>query len=100
MTTEEIQKYIDEAIRSNFEGYSSESGELMTSTDGDGRFLGKVIATRYLGLPVASDIFLAIGQTSEKGQIVKLGNSECLKPNESDLDLLLGKELGLGEQDK
>jgi len=33
---------IEAAIRSNFADYTSESGEMMTSAGGDGRFVGKV----------------------------------------------------------
>jgi hypothetical protein len=95
MTTQEIQQYIDAAIGANFEGLTSESGEMMTSEGGDGRFVGKVIATRYGGLPVGRDLFLAIGETDLKVQIVKLGRSECLSPGEGDLDVLLLKELGM-----
>jgi hypothetical protein len=95
MTTQEIQQYIDAAICSNFADYSSESGEMMTSAGGDGRFVGKVIATRYAGLPAGKDLFLAIGQTDKEAQIVKLGKAECLKPSKTDLDLLLLKELGV-----
>ena len=93
MTTQEIQQYIDAAIGSKFEGLTSESGEMMTSAGGDGRFEGKVIATRYGGLPGGRDLFLAIGETEMKVQIVKLGKSECLKPSGSDLDMMLLKEL-------
>lgn len=95
MTTQEIQQYIDTAIGANFEGLTSESGEMMTSEGGDGRFMGKVIATRYGGFPVGRDLFLAIGETDLKVQIVKLGRSECLSPGEGDLDALLLKELGI-----
>ena len=95
MTTQEIQQYIDAAIRSNFEDYTSESGEMMTSAGGDGRFFGKVTATRYSGLPERTDIYLAIGQTEKQTQIIKFGDSECMKPSETELDLLLLKELGL-----
>ena len=98
MTTQEIQQYIDTAISANFSGYTSESGEMMTSEGGDGRFLGKVIATMYVGLPGGRDIFLAIGETSKKSQIIKLGDSECLKPSETELDLLLQKELGIEKE--
>ncbi len=76
-------------------GYTSESGEMMTSAEGDGRFLGKVIATRYTGLPGGKIIYLAIGETETRRQIIKLGDSECLKPSETELDLLLRKELGI-----
>jgi hypothetical protein len=93
MTTQEIQHYINTAIRSNFKDYIAEAGEMMTSEDGDGRFFGKVDAIRYSGLPGGEDIYLAIGQTDKQVQIIKLGNSECLKPSETDLDLLLLKEL-------
>lgn len=93
MTTQEIQQYIDAAIGANFEGLTLESGEMMTSEGGDGRFMGKVIATRYGGLPVGRDLFLAIGETDLKVQIVKLGRSECLSPGEGDLDALLLKEI-------
>jgi hypothetical protein len=95
MTTQEIQQYIDAAIRSHFDGYTTESGEMMTSEGGDGRFLGKVVATMYVGLPGGQDIYLAIGQTEKQTQIIKFGDSECLKPSETELDLLLHKELGI-----
>ena len=95
MTTDEIHEYIDAAVRSAFSDYTSESGEMMTSEDGDGRFLGKVSATRYSGLPAGGDIFVAIGKTREGAQIVKVGKSECVKPETGDLDLLLEKELGI-----
>ena len=93
MTTQEIQQYIDTAIGANFEGFTSESGEMMTSEGGDGRFMGKVIATRYGGLPVGRDLFLAIGETDLEVQIVKLGRSECLSPGEGNLAALLLEEL-------
>jgi len=93
MTTREIQHYIDVAISSHFDGYTSESGEMMTSAGGDGRFQGKVIATRYTGLSEGTDIYLAIGETDLKVQIVKLGKSECLTPDQGDLDVLLLKAL-------
>ncbi|MEJ6579551.1 MAG: hypothetical protein QNL33_08050 [Akkermansiaceae bacterium] len=99
MTTQEIQQYIDAAIGSNIEGFTSESGEMMTSAEGDGRFMGKVMATRYGGLPVARDLFLAIGETDLKVQIVKLGKAECLKPSKDDLDALLLKELGIKKEE-
>ena len=57
--------------------------------------MGKVFATRYGGLPLDRDLFLAVGETDKKVQIVKLGKSECLKPSEVDLDALLLKELGI-----
>lgn len=96
MTTEEIQIHIDTAIRSNFEGYASEYGEMVTDAGGDGRFFGKVTATIYSGLPGAKVIYLAIGRTEKHTQIVKFGDSECLKPGETELNLLLRKELGIG----
>lgn len=96
MTTEEIQQYIDTAIRSNFENHTSESGEMMTSEEGDGRFLGQVIATRYSGFPSGKEIYLAIGQTAKGTQIIKFGDLECLKPSVTELDLFLLKELGIG----
>lgn len=99
MTTQEIQDYVDGVIRSNFQGYQVEAGEMVTSPGGDGRFLGKVVAVRYSGLPVGRDVFLAIGETDKKCQIIKFGDSECLKPGEIDLDLVLAKELGIGEKD-
>jgi hypothetical protein len=99
MMRQEIQDHITSAIEANFDGVSSESGEMMTSAGGDGRFLGKVIATRYAGLPDGRDLFLAIGETEKKVQIVKLGRSECLSPARSDLDLLLRKELGIEIED-
>jgi len=95
MTTAEIQEYIDGAISSHFKGYQSQSGEMVTSEGGDGRFLGKVFATQYAGLPVGGDVYLAIGETEKGSQIIKFGDSECLKPSETELDLLLFKELGI-----
>lgn len=95
MTTQEIQQYIDNAVSSNFEGYTSESGEMMTSAGGDGRFSGKVLATRYSDLPTIGDVYLAIGLTDKQLQIVKLGKSECLNPSEVELDFMLLKELGI-----
>ena len=95
MTTEKIQHYIDAAVRSKFEGFTADSMEMMTSEGGDGRFLGKVVAIRYLGLSEAPEIYLAIGQTERGVQIVKFGNSECLTPQQGDLDFLLQKELGI-----
>ena len=41
MTTQEIQQYIDAAIGANFEGLTSESGEMMTSEGGDGALWGR-----------------------------------------------------------
>lgn len=98
MTTEEIQNYIHAAIESKFEGFASESGEMMTSAKGDGRFFGKVIATRYGGLPVGRDLFLAIGETEQKLQIVKLGKSECVAPEKDGLNAMLLKELGIEKE--
>lgn len=95
MTQQEIQQYIDNAISSKFKGYTSESGEMMTSEGGDGRFFGKVFATRYMGFPRRADIYLVIGETVKLTQIIKFGDSECLKPSETELDLLLFKELGI-----
>ncbi|MEM1085222.1 MAG: hypothetical protein AAGI48_14010 [Verrucomicrobiota bacterium] len=95
MTTYEIQVHVDKAIRSKFEGFTAESMEMMTSEEGDGRFLGKVVATRYLGLPKVPEIYLAIGKTVKGVQIVKLGMSECLNPQPGELDFLLLKELEL-----
>lgn len=93
MTTEEIQHYIDAAIRSKFEGFTADSMEMMTSEGGDGRFFGKVVAVRYSGLPEMPVIFLAIGTSEKRAQIVKFGMSECLTPTEAELDFLLLKEL-------
>ena len=95
MTTEEIRKYIDSRMRANFEGLTSESGEMMTSEGGDGRFFGKVVATRYSGLPDGRDLFLAIGETEKKLQIIRFGKAECVKPGQDDLDGVLYKELGI-----
>lgn len=100
MTTEEIQEYIDAVIRSNFQNYRSDSGEMMTSDEGDGRFLGKVVATRSMGLPGRGDVYLAIGQTKRKSQIIKFGDSECLQPTEHELDLIIHKELGIQAADE
>lgn len=95
MNTQQIQQYVDAAINSKFENITSESGEMMTSEGGDGRFFGKVFATRYSGLPAGRDIFLAIGKSEKEVQIVKLGRAECLKPGKADLDMMLEKELGI-----
>jgi len=95
MTTLEIQNYIDAAISSNFTDFTSQSEEMTTRDEGDGRFMGKVSATMYSGLPIGRDIFIAIGQTAEKAQIVKVGRSECLRPSTADLDMILTKELGI-----
>lgn len=95
MTTEEIQRYINEAIRNNFEGFTADAMEMMTSEGGDGRFFGKVTAIRYRGLPAAADVYLAIGTTEKGVQIVKFGMSESLTPTEAELEFLLCKELGL-----
>ncbi len=95
MTTEEIQEHIELAISSKFDGYTTEAGEMMTSDGGDGRFFGKVYAIRYVGLPNVGILFLVVGETEKKVQIVKFGNTECLTPSETDLDLMLRKELGL-----
>lgn len=95
MTTQEIQDHFEAAISANFDGYSTQSGEMMTSEKGDGRFLGKVYAIRYSGLPKVGDLFLVVGETEKKVQIIKFGNTELLTPSESDLDLALLKELGL-----
>ena len=96
MTNTEIQQHIDAAIRKNFTDFESQSGEMMTSEEGDGRFFGKVSATRYSGLPpTGKDLFLAIGETKKKLQIVKLGRSECVTPSKDDLDFIIKKELGI-----
>ena len=95
MTTREIQKYIDAAVSLNFPDVTSQSEELTTSVGGDGRFEGNVSATKYSGLPLGRDVFVAIGQTAENAQIVKVGRSECLRPSTVDLDLILKKELGI-----
>lgn len=95
MTSQEIQEYVDAAIRANFDGYTAESGEMMTDAGGDGRFFGRVLATRYSGLPSGNDIYLAIGLTEKRTKIVKLGDLECLKPSKDELDLMLLQELGI-----
>ncbi|MEP4079797.1 hypothetical protein [Haloferula sp.] len=100
MTTEEIQHYINEAVRKKFEGFKAESMEMMTSEGGDGRFLGKVYAMRYLGISENPEIYLAVGSTDRGVQIVKFGNSECLTPQEGDLDFLLQKELGIEKEEE
>ncbi|MBK1881933.1 hypothetical protein JIN85_05875 [Luteolibacter pohnpeiensis] len=100
MTTEEIQQYVDAAVRGKFPDVTTESGEMMTSEGGDGRFLGKVIATRYSDFPDGRDLYLAIGETKHQRQIIKFGDSECLAPGENELDLLLLKELGIGDPEQ
>ena len=39
MTTQEIQQHIDAAVRSRFDKVITESGEITTSPEGDGRFV-------------------------------------------------------------
>lgn len=95
MTTQQIRDFIDAAVSTNFSDYKSQSGEMQTSEGGDGRFVGKVSATMYSGLPIGRDIFVAVGATAEGAQIVKIGRSECVKPSTDDLGLLLKKELGI-----
>ncbi|MFC5049906.1 hypothetical protein ACFPK9_04690 [Rubritalea spongiae] len=95
MDTQEIQEYIDTAIRSSFENFTTETAEVMTSPQGDGRFFGKVSATRYSDLPIGKDVFLAIGKSEKLVQIVRLGKAECLGPGKADLDLMLEKEFGI-----
>lgn len=95
MTSEEIQGYVDAAVGANFSGYTRECGEMETSEGGDGRFLGRVVATRYSGLDGGREIYLAIGETARGSQIIKFGDFECLKPGVTELDLLLLKELGI-----
>ena len=95
MTTQEIQDYIEAAVSSKFDGYTSESMEMMTSEGGDGRFVGKVTATRYLDLSAVPDIYLVVGKTDKGVQIMKFGRSECLNPMTGDLDFMLLKELGI-----
>ena len=95
MTTKEIKDHIHTAIKTNFDGFTTQSDEMQTSEGGDGRFHGTVFATRYSGLAQNPYIFLAIGETEKKVQIVKLGNLECLIPGPADLDVLLEKELGI-----
>lgn len=95
MTTQEIQAHIEDAISAKFDGYTTQSAEMMTSEGGDGRFFGKVFATRYSGLAGGRELFLVVGETEKKIQIVKFGNTESLTPSATDLDLILLKELGL-----
>ena len=95
MTTEEIQKHIEDVLQKHFEGLTMQSGEMMTSEGGDGRFFGKVFATLYSGFPDGRELYLAIGETEKKSQIIKFGMSECLQPGEYELDMLLLKELGI-----
>lgn len=100
MTTQEIQDHISNSIGSKYNGVTSESGEIMTSEGGDGRFMGKVDAVRYDGLPIANGIFLAIGETDKAIQIVRLGSSECLNPTPVDLNAMLLKELAIEVPDE
>ena len=95
MTTKEIQDYVEAAINAKFSGYTTEAAEMMTSEGGDGRFFGKVSAVRYMGLPEGESLFLVVGETEKKIQIMKFGNTEALTPTEADLVLVLRKELGL-----
>ena len=95
MTTEEIQEHINGVLEKHFTGLSAQSGEMMTSEGGDGRFFGKVIATLYTGFPDGQELYLAIGETDKQTQIIKFGFSECLQPGAYELDMLLFKELGI-----
>ena len=99
MTTAEIQQHIDGVLQANYQGLNTQSGEMMTSEGGDGRFFGKVIATLYTGFPDSRELYLAIGETDKQTQIIKFGNSECLKPGPYELDMLLLKELGIQLED-
>lgn len=99
MTTQEIESHITTAISANFSGYTTQSEEMMTSEGGDGRFFGKVFATRFSGLPGRPHTFLVIGETEKKVQIIKFGNTESLTPSKTDLDLILLKELGIGKDE-
>ena len=67
---------------------------------GDGRFFGKVVATLYSGFPDGQELYLAIGETEKKTQIIKFGMSECLQPGEHELDMVLFKELGIKPPDE
>ena len=95
MTTEDIQQHINGVLEKHFTGISAQSGEMMTSEGGDGRFFGKVTATLYSGFPGGQELYLAIGETEKKTQIIKFGLSECLQPGQYELDMLLFKELGI-----
>ena len=98
MTKEEIKDYVHAAIEGAFDGFTTESGEIMTGKEGDGRFFGKVVATRYQGLGPSGNLFLAIGKSEQGVQIVKLGRSECLTPDHDKLDAVLLKELGISKE--
>lgn len=100
MTTQEIQQYIDRALQKNFDGLTMQSDEMMTSEGGDGRFLGKVVASLYSGFPSGEELYLAIGETDKQTQIIKFGNTECLQPGEAELDMILFKELGIEMPDR
>ena len=99
MTTAEIQEHIDGVLQANFTGLNAQSGEMMTSEGGDGRFFGKVVATLYTGFPGGEELYLAIGETEKQTQIIKFGFSECLQPGPYELDMLLLKELGIQPED-
>ena len=43
MTTEEIQQHINGVLEKHFTGLTAQSGEMMTSEGGDGRFFGKPV---------------------------------------------------------
>jgi hypothetical protein len=36
-----------------------------------------------------------IGETAKQLQIIKFGDTECIKPSETELDVMLFKELGI-----
>ena len=95
MTAEEIRQHIDGVLSKHFTGLSAQSGEMMTSEGGDGRFFGKVVATLYTGFPSGEELYLAVGETDKKTQIIKFGMSECLQPGVYELDMILFKELGI-----
>ena len=97
MTTDEIQTYFGEKIAEEFPEVRRETGEITAVAGEDGRFVGTVRATLYANLAGGRQVYAAVGKTEKGIQIVKLGRSECLTPDEGDLDFLLKKELDIGE---
>lgn len=93
MTPEEIEEYIEEFIARTVHEYRRECGIVETNKGGDGRFFGEVQAVAYSSQTFTRTIYLAIGKTEMGVQLVRFGASECVRPEKSDLDLLLKKNL-------
>ena len=72
-----------------------QSGEMMTSEGGDGRFFGKVYATHYSGLPKGRELFLVVGETEKKVQIVKIRKHGVTHPDRDGFGFGLVERVGV-----